>query len=461
MSVKAYDLQPTYENLLNTFTNDAIGRNSDVFHFIDILDSAEDNCSIALEGKWGSGKTFFVKQAKMVLDAHNDFLSYTCEEDRNKIKNIRDSFYQNLAPELQPQVCVYYDAWENDNDDDPILSLVYTILRSTESDFSFKNTSCLKAAAGILEFFSGRSWTQLVESLKGENPLDKLKQDKAVEQRVHEFLESLLPEKGNRLVVFIDELDRCKPSYAVKLLERIKHYFTDDRITFVFSVNIDELQHTIRKYYGEGFDGSRYLDRFFDLRISLPSPNMQRYYQSLGFNGSNYIYDIVCDAVIKKYHFELREIARYLRLTKIAAYKPTHSNSFAFSFSDGQALQFCLFYVVPIMVGLKVLNVSKYTEFVEGRDYTPLLDISKAVPERIFDQLLDRNETYLKREEQSKTLVTIESKLKSVYHALFVKNYTLDRQDITIGNLEFSARTKETLLRTVSLLSGYAMVDKK
>lgn len=459
--MKAYDLQPTYENLLNTFTNDTIGRNSDVIHFVDILDSAEDNCAIALEGKWGSGKTFFVKQTKMVLDAHNDFLSNTCEEDRKKIKDLRASFYRNSAPELQPQVCVYYDAWENDNDDDPILSLVYTILHSTESDFSFKDTSCLKVAAGILEVFSGREWTQLIESLKGENPLDKLKQDKAVEERVHEFLESLLPEKGNRLVIFIDELDRCKPSYAVKLLERIKHYFVDDKITFVFSVNVDELQYTIRKYYGEGFNGSRYLDRFFDLRVSLPSPNMQKYYQSLGFFDRNYYYDMVCDAVIKTYHFELREIARYLRLTKLAAYEPTHSSSYHFSFADGKAVQFCLFYVVPIMIGLKVLNASKYTEFVEGRDYTPLLDVSKTVYARIFDQLLDRNETYSKKEEQQgKKLVTIESKLKLVYSALFENNYTLDRRDIAIGDLEFSAETKESLLRTAGLLSGYASIDK-
>ena len=460
--MKAYDLQPTYENLLNTFTNDTIGRNSDVFHFVDILDSAEDNCSIALEGKWGSGKTFFVKQAKMVLDAHNDFLSNTCEEDRKKIKDLRASFYRNSAPELQPQVCVYYDAWENDNDDDPILSLVYTILHSTESDFSFKDTSCLKVAAGILEVFTGREWTQLIESLKGENPLDKLNQDKAVEERVHEFLESLLPEKGNRLVIFIDELDRCKPSYAVKLLERIKHYFVDDKITFVFSVNIDELQYTIRKYYGEGFDGSRYLDRFFDLRVSLPAPNMQKYYQSLGFFESNYYYDIVCGAVIKAYHFGLREIAKYLRLTKIAAYEPTHSSSsFEFSFADGRAIQFCLFYVVPIMIGLKILDARKYTSFIQGTDGTPLLEISRFVSVHTFGKLLGVDETYSEKEaQQGKTLVTIESKLNLVYSALFEKDYALDRRDILIGDLEFSARTKEILLRTASLLSGYAKVDK-
>lgn len=55
------------------------------------------------------------------------------------------------------------------------------------------------------------------------------------------------------------------PSFAVKLLARIKHYFFHDRITFVFAVNINELQYTIKKHYGTDFDACRYLGRFFDL----------------------------------------------------------------------------------------------------------------------------------------------------------------------------------------------------
>src|SRR5699024_10803320 len=101
-----------------------------------------------------------------------------------------------------------------------------------------------------MELFSGKSWTQLIENLKGTSPLDALKEKKDIEQQVGEFFDALLPEKGNRLVVFIDELDRCKPSYAVRLLERIKHYFSHENITFVFSVNINELRHTIEKHYG-------------------------------------------------------------------------------------------------------------------------------------------------------------------------------------------------------------------
>ena len=87
---------------------------------------------------------------------------------------------------------------------------------------------------------------------------------------INEFLDSLLPEKAYRLVIFIDELDRCQPLFAVKLLERIKHYFGNTNLTFVFSTNLAELQNTIRSLYGEQFSASRYLDKFFDVTLKLP-----------------------------------------------------------------------------------------------------------------------------------------------------------------------------------------------
>ena len=95
--------------------------------------------------------------------------------------------------------------------------------------------------------------------------------------KINEFFSAIFKEQGNRLVIFIDELDRCKPDFAVKLLERIKHYFVNPDITFVFSINSMELQHTIKQYYGSEFDACKYLDRFFDLRIVLPDISTEKF----------------------------------------------------------------------------------------------------------------------------------------------------------------------------------------
>lgn len=458
--MKKYDLEPSRENLLRTYEKDSIGRNADLIHFIAILDAIEDGCSIALDGNWGSGKTFFVKQAKMVMDAYNEYIKSYTEDDRNIIKSVQTDKSVIDLSEMQPQVCVYYDAWENDNDDDPILSLVYTILNGADEDFSFRERSFLEIAAGLMQTFTGRDWKQIIDGLKGKDPLEKLKQSKHIETLVAEFLKSLLPEHGNRLVVFIDELDRCKPSYAVRLLERIKHYFSNDQITFVFSVNTNELQHTIRKYYGNDFNASRYLDRFFDLRIALPLPNMERFYRSISFDDTSYTYDIVCSAVIKTYHFELREVARYLRLARIAAYEPTHNGKYDFFLRTKRALRFSLLYIVPIMLGLMVSNVEQYKDFIEGRDYTPLLELAKALDLRCFEELLTKDETFDQAEgSKTVTVVKLETKLQKVYEAIFGTSYTGRVYSKMVGELGFDATTKGDLLKIVGLTSRYNKID--
>lgn len=461
--MKSYELQSTYENVLNTYLQNTIDRNRDMYRFISLLNAIEDNCSIALDGKWGSGKTFFVKQTKMILDSFNGFIESQHKEDIEKIKSCWNQYKGKNEDDLnlQPQVSVYYDSWANDNDEDPILSLIYEILHSAKLDYSFeKGKNCLKVVGSIAEFFTGKKVNVLLNAIEKDDPFSELISSRDIHILIEEFLEFLLIERGNRLVIYIDELDRCKPSYAVKLLERIKHYFTNDKITFVFSINIDELQHTIRQHYGSGFNSSKYLDRFFDLRISLPPVNLQKYYQSIAFNNSHYTYDIIAHAVIEYYHFELREIAKYLRLTKLAAYEVTHGNKYNFLFSDGRAIQFCLLCIVPIMIGLKISDTTRYRKFIEGNDSSPLIEIlgSGEVGRSMCQSLLNNNETY-NTEEQNKNVVKLEDKLSDVYNAIFIDKYQKSKYESNIGEMSFNRGTYAVLLRVVSLLSNYTCLD--
>ncbi len=453
--MKSFELKPTPENLLNTFLEDTISRDTDIFRFIDILNSVDDCCSIALDGNWGCGKTFFVKQTKMIMDAHNKCIVDGNESARQRIIQ-KHSKYRSLDElELQPQICVYYDAWENDNDEDPMLSLVYSIMQGINMDYSFKEApNCLRLGASILELFSGKNFGQIIEMLQSEEPLAVLKKGKDINRAICEFLDSTMYERGNRLVIFIDELDRCKPEYAVKLLERVKHYFENDRITFVFSTNMKELQHTIRRYYGEDFNACKYLDRFFDLRIAMPKADYQKFYTLLNFNNSHYTYDVVCDAVIRTYHFELREVAKYLRLTKIAAYKATHGEGYSFSFSEGRGIEFCLLYVIPIMIGIKIHDMDAYEDFIHGENYKPLWEVFNNIEDGFFNDLLNSNETFGTPDEKQ-TQVSLEEKTQELYNVIFIKQYTITEYRTSVGKYIFSKDTKETLLKVAGLLSKY------
>lgn len=70
--MKKAELKPTIDNLILTFEKDSVGRNKDLLYFIGLLDSIDESFSIALDSYWGTGKTFFVKQIKMILECLNE-----------------------------------------------------------------------------------------------------------------------------------------------------------------------------------------------------------------------------------------------------------------------------------------------------------------------------------------------------------------------------------------------------
>src|SRR6185436_1301091 len=82
---------------------------------------------------------------------------------------------------------------------------------------------------------------------------------------------------GKRLVFFVDELDRCRPTFAVELLERIKHLFEVQGVVFVLSVHREQLAHSLRAIYGHDFDAEGYLGRFFHLGYRLVDPTPGEY----------------------------------------------------------------------------------------------------------------------------------------------------------------------------------------
>lgn len=86
-------------------------------------------------------------------------------------------------------------------------------------------------------------------------------------------IDALSATKLPPLFILVDELDRCRPTYAVQLLERVKHLFDVPGVVFVFATNASQLQHSIAGAYGANFDGFRYLKRFFDRTYVFETPS--------------------------------------------------------------------------------------------------------------------------------------------------------------------------------------------
>jgi hypothetical protein len=272
----------------NPFRDDQLERQQYAFILTEVLRSVTDPFVLAIDAGWGMGKTTFIKMWMEALKA--------------------EGFH-----------CLYFNAWESDFADDPIVPFVGEIQIAvqalkleagiqTKADAYLNRAKELAgkiakrlipaaakvATAGILDLekLTEGAIAGTVEKLVKEQ-IDSYDQDQATLKEFRENLEQLaqlLTEKQgeNRpLVFFIDELDRCRPTYAIELLERLKHLFSVAGIVFVLALDESQILHSIRSRYGTGFDARGYLKRFIDLEYRLPEPSGQAFtnylFQSFGF----------------------------------------------------------------------------------------------------------------------------------------------------------------------------------
>ena len=460
--MKKHDLQPTDDNIRNTFIRDSIGRNKDLVNFIKIIDSIDESFSIALDSYWGSGKTFFVKQVKMILDTVTEE-SYGEVEGKNQIL----STWRTLSNQMQlkKHVPIYYDAWQNDCDDDPIYSLIYQMTLDTENIKGLKDKisfdDVVAFGGKLADAIAGVNPNEIAEPLKKKDFLETLRERKDIDKRIVEYINKLLPKGCDRLLIIIDELDRCNPEFAVKLLERIKHYFNNDKVTFVFSVNLAELQHTIKHHYGADFNASRYLDRFFDLPIKLPPVNMDYFLASQGIYDRNFVFDDSMKTVIKRYNLQLREISRYIAVSKYIVANEAYEDSFQIR----NARNVIIHVIIPIVSALIITDNKQFLEFINGKDNSSLLEFYEDA-ENV--QIVNHYLRLLLPESSGNPLVN--SGVDKIYDPNYIKNLLNDfynallnkTGDIKIGKCTIDDDERQYFRSRISLLSENTikMIDK-
>lgn len=235
-----------------------------------LVERIEDPLVIALDGGWGSGKTWFLKRWIAAHKLENDGRATT----------------------------VYFDAFAHDFMDDPLIALTGVIGDRLPRKAETRIWSKVKAAAAKLAKPAGRIGLAVVTGGVTEvaGPLVDAATEAAgkeietaaeafwaredgrraaMEQLRAALIDLTLVETGEDadpipLVVVVDELDRCRPDYALALLEVVKHFFSVPNVHFVLGVNLEALAHSVRARYGGGIDAERYLRRFVSLSVQLP-----------------------------------------------------------------------------------------------------------------------------------------------------------------------------------------------
>lgn len=280
----------------------------EVANFLHNLIESDDGIKVInIDSAWGTGKTFFL------------------ENWRGELKECRG--------------VVYFNAWERDYTGDPFVSLVSAIktqlegqvgrksrLKISFDDFSDKASNAIVSAApivikevvkGVVRKFTGVDVDKTGEAITSASGEDegvvevisdsaRSVADKAAVQAVKSLIdnseesirsvdsfrvvfEELVDEVGKALskgsdpgpvYVFVDELDRCRPTYAIELLERVKHFLDVPGCKFVIATDTKQLSHSVKAVYGSGFNSFGYLKRFFDITYSLDNSDLRGWVKS-------------------------------------------------------------------------------------------------------------------------------------------------------------------------------------
>lgn len=392
------NIEATEDNVIETIKNDRLRRSMDVRAMIEFLDKRNGNTFIAIDAEWGAGKSFFVRQIEMTMRFLTDKTwphegKYSTERleiidlQRKAIENNQVLREINIEHSWLP---IYFNAWMYDDNEEPLLSLMLAILKETGHDIRIKKKEnivnkviALAKGVKIINIFTSKypvlnilDTEKLMDAFGGMNQNDILTDVKSAEEikmLCKNIFDEIIVEEAERLIIFVDELDRCRPTYAVEMLERIKHFFDDERVVFVFSVNREQLAHTISNFYGSNFDSEKYLNRFFDYCFALPALDIETSLQALGYMRSGTYLSCISAELQSYYGLKLRDAILF------TAKMESISDRVQKECGSGKDV-IMIFLMVPVISVLDFVSVEQKNQILNGKGWDILENIISNCP---------------------------------------------------------------------------------
>ena len=246
--------------------NDLLNRGGYLEIINKILEQAhrgKGSMSFAIEGVWGSGKTWILKNLKDKIEAkNNDFWVFD------------------------------FNAWENDFYDEPLIAILAVMVEQLNRINQLNNFVkglakesihfLINALGDLTEKFVGINPTKIYKEVRRLTKKGAINQDfddkvifKKVIAEIRDSLKGIANNRGVTLVFLVDELDRCLPAYAIKVLERLHHVFNDlDNSVVILSIDKNQLDNSIENIFGNKVNVTHYLNKFIDFSLKLDLGNL-------------------------------------------------------------------------------------------------------------------------------------------------------------------------------------------
>ena len=239
MLLRPRDLEATPED---PFANDTLGRQEHVKAVCRAIAEMDGPAVVALDGGWGTGKTAFLAMCTAWLQS-----------------------------EFELPV-VGFNAWSQSHTQMPLVDLV-SVLAVQHKPGASTLKKRVAAVGWHLAKFGTRGLVDrdvIAEATVSEDSWDNAEKETAeFKTQLQDWAETGSP-RG--LVVCVDELDRCRPEYALSLLEVIRHLFDVPGVVVLLAINRSELSHSVKSIFGSDFSADKYLRRIVDRTVKLPVP---------------------------------------------------------------------------------------------------------------------------------------------------------------------------------------------
>ena len=378
--MKRLEAAPTSEAIADSIANDTANRNDELADLVRLIDSIEGPYSLLLDAPWGDGKTFFVRSLEEVLKTLNPHIASTMENDQ-KLTRVT----KGLDDIETPYLPFYFNAWEHDFADDPISALFASMAVTFDATGLTVEHPAHKAIAAIIEAalaaaqipspfakiassVAGQA-SDVIEAVVGESLISAYKGRAKLRGLIDKLAEESIIEVANKLVIIIDELDRCRPDFAVRLLEQTKSLFQSENIIVVISADSRQLAHATAGLYGPGYDSQRFIERFYDQRLLLSPSDPYRVVEGHGSMPTGYKYDVMVNSLRSSHALTIRD---YQRLRPQIEAGRDYCNQ-PYDGSIASTVAKCV--LVPLLIFLERDDTEKFREVVTGHDHDALYEL--------------------------------------------------------------------------------------
>ena len=267
------------ENVGFTSENDIFGYSEFGERLANLVCSTNEPLVITLDAPWGSGKSVFIKQwAGLMREKYGGDVVY--------FDAFADDFHENAFLSLASQI--HSLAKKALNEDDSSLQKFLDVTKKVG-----KVITPITLGIGLRAVTAGLVSREDVESAikafgneSEKVVLEKIQNFDEERASLKAFRESLKNLSKNitketkgaahqspPLIFIVDELDRCRPPFALEIIERIKHLFSVENVCFVLVMDFPQFESAIKGAYGTEFDAHKYLEKFYQLKILLPEPD--------------------------------------------------------------------------------------------------------------------------------------------------------------------------------------------